>query len=374
MGHSRRETGVGIFIEQGRRENEDDCVMFNGRSCFTLAMGLIAVVFTGGGCISAKHLGDRLTRHEFEQPHMGTLFKITLYAPSESTARAASDMAFAKVATLDRMMTDYDPESELMRLCRQPINLPVRVSEDLFVVLEESLRIARATDGVFDPTIGPVIRLWRRARRQEIIPTPEQIQHAQRSVGWQKLALDAKTRTVTLLSPDMQLDLGGIAKGYAADKALAVLRESGIARALVAASGDIAAGDAPPGTKGWRVSIGTPYPSGLLSKTFLLSNAAVSTSGDAEQFAVIGGQRYSHIVDPRTGLGLTNRLQVSVLARRAILSDVFATTVCLLGESKGVELINAQRDMAAIVVSNEGVGGELKVSRDKINVPGVKAE
>ena len=335
-------------------------------------MCLILVV--AGGCISMKHRADGLKRYEFEQPHMGTLFKITLYASDESSAHIASGAAFARIAALDRMMTDYDVESELMRLCKQPINTPVKVSEDLFAVLEESLRIASASDGAFDPTIGPVIRLWRRARRQEILPTPEQIHHAQKSVGWQKLVLDQKTCTATLLAPDMQLDLGGIAKGYAADKALAVLRENGIARALVAASGDIAAGDPPPGSRGWRVSIGTPYSSNALAKTFLLNNAAVSTSGDAEQFVVIGGKRYSHIVDPHTGIGLTNQLQVSVLARRATLTDAFATTVCVLGEERGLALIHSQPQMAAVLFRQVDGMMEIKVSRAKIAVPGAMEE
>lgn len=327
------------------------------------------IVVAVGGCASTKEVAA-LKRFEFEQPHMGTLFKITLYATDESSAKSASDAAFAKVGALDRMMTDYDPESELMRLCASAPNVPVKLSEELFEVLEESLKIARASDGAFDPTVGPLIRQWRRARRQQTLPTTEQIAHAQKFVGWQKLVLDAKSGTATLLAPNMQLDLGGIAKGYAAHKALAFLRETGITRALVAASGDIAAGDAPPGTKGWRVSIGAPTSSHAFAKTFLLSNAAVSTSGEAEQFAVIGGQRYSHIVDPRTGIGLTNHLQVSVFARRAILSDAFATTVCVLGETKGCELINRQRDMAAIVIGG-GTGIHPTILCGKITVPRV---
>jgi thiamine biosynthesis lipoprotein len=349
-------------------------VIFKVHHGFKLVIWLIALVLTVGGCLSAKHQVGEVKRFEFEQPHMGTLFKITLYATDETSARAASAAAFARVAALDRMMTDYDPESELMRLCRQPINTPVRVSEDLFVVLEESLRVARASDGAFDPTIGPVIRQWRRARRQETLPTPEHVQNARQSVGWQKIVLDAKARTVTLLAPNMQLDLGGIAKGYAADKALAELQAHGISQAIVAASGDIAAGAAPPGAKGWRVSIGTPYSSNALSKTLFLSNAAVSTSGDAEQFVVIGGRRYSHIVDPRTGVGLTNQLQVSVLARRAILSDAFATAVCVLGESNGFQLIDSQPEMTAIAVKNKEIVDEPRISRGKITVPGVREE
>ena len=347
---------------------------FKCSSYVSLVIGLIAVVLTGGCCIGVQPCIDGLKRYEFEQPHMGTLFKITLYAADETSARLASDAAFAKVAALDRMMTDYDPESELMRLCRRPVNTPVRVSEDLFAVLEESLRIARLSDGAFDPTIGPVIRQWRRARRMGDLPTPEQIQHAQQSVGWQKLLLNAKARTVTLLATNMQLDLGGIAKGYAADKALAELKAHGISKALVAASGDIAAGDPPPESKGWRVSIGTPYSTNALSKTFLLSNAAVSTSGDSEQFVVIGGQRYSHIVDPRTGIGLTNRLQVSVIGRNATATDTLATTVCVMGTERGFALIKAQSQTSAIIFSYENEILEMKTSRPKMNLPGVVEE
>ncbi len=292
---------------------------------------------------------QNLERFEFQQPHMGTLFAITLYAPNQFTAQAAAEAAFAKVAALNAMMTDYDPESELMRLCQQPTGQPTAVSRELFAVLHEAVRIAELTDGAFDPTIGPVVRLWRRARRTETLPASQQLAEAHVRVGWQKLQLDAKTQTVTLLAPNMQLDLGGIAKGYAADQALAVLREHGITRALVAASGDIAVGNPPPGQRTWRVSIGTPFQREGEARTLLLRNAAVSTSGDSEQFVVINGTRYSHIVDPRTGLGLTNRCQVSVIAPHATQTDAFATAVSILGAEQGRKLIQSQPKLSAII-------------------------
>src|SRR6478609_3582872 len=213
---------------------------------------LSLIVFTG--CVASKRTAT-WERFQFQQPHMGTLFTITLYATNEVSARGAADAAFAKIAALNQMMTDYDPESELMRLCRQPVGQPVPVSTELFEILAESRRVAELSAGAFDPTIGPVVRLWRRARRTEALPSPEQLAHAQESVGWRRLLLNAQNQTITLLATNMQLDLGGIAKGYAADAALKVMRERGIRCALVAASGDIAVGDAPPGQDGWRVSI-----------------------------------------------------------------------------------------------------------------------
>lgn len=290
--------------------------------CVLKLVGLVVFlsVIVFGGLVGCRSVSEQaqLARFEFQQPHMGTMFTLTLYATNEVSARTAADAAFTKVAALNQAMTDYDPESELMRLCRQPVGEPVRVSEELFAVLVEARRVAEISGGAFDPTIGPVVRLWRRARRTEVLPTPEQLEHARAAVGWQKLLLDAKNQTATLLATNMQLDLGGIAKGYAAAAALKVLREHGTRSALVAASGDVAVGDAPPGQKGWRVSIGTPFQREGEARMLLLKNAAVSTAGDAEQFVVINGVRYSHIVDPRTGMGLTNRCQVSVIAPHAL--------------------------------------------------------
>jgi thiamine biosynthesis lipoprotein len=303
-------------------------------------------------------------RFEFQQPHMGTLFMITLYAGDQATARSAAEAAFAKVAELNQRMTDYDPESELMRLCRHPVGGPVPVSDELFAVLAESQRLAALSSGAFDVTIGPVVRQWRRARRTEVLPSPEQLNRARAPVGWQKIRLDPEQQTDTLLATTMQLDLGGIAKGFAADQALAVLRERGIKRALVAASGDIAVGDPPPGQRGWRVSIGTPFQTEGTERSLILANAAVSTSGDVEQSVVINEIRYSHIVDPRTGIGLTNRCQVSVIARHATQTDALATAVSILGAEEGCRLIESQPKVSAIIYRETAAGIEtIEVNR-----------
>jgi thiamine biosynthesis lipoprotein len=235
---------------------------------------------------------------------------------------------------------------------------------ELFEILAEARRIAELSEGAFDPTVGPVVRQWRRARRTETLPTSEQLAHARESVGWRNFSLDVQNQTVTLLAPNMQLDLGGIAKGYAADAALKVLREHGLRSALVAASGDIAVGDAPPGQTGWHVSIGTPFRKDGEEQTLILANAAVSTSGDSEQSVVIEGTRYSHIVDPRTGLGLTTRCQASVIAPHAMQSDGLATAVSILGAEQGRELIQSQPRTSAIIYRETPTGVEtLNVNR-----------
>ncbi len=333
--------------------------------------GLLLLLLAAGltGCRVGSRVGS-LSRFEFQQPHMGTLFTITLYAPDAAGARVAADAAFAKVGALDRMMTDYDSESELMQLGRRAVGTPIPVSGELFEVLEKSQRVAELSDGAFDATVGPLVRLWRRTRRAGVLPPPEALARAREAVGWRKLKLDARNKTVTLTVANMQLDLGGIAKGYAADKALGVLKLHGHPRALVAASGDIAAGDPPPGKRGWRVAVGAPVSDAARSnpdqqragsesgapfaRTLLLKHAAVSTSGDTEQYVEIAGKRYSHIVDPRTGVGLTEHLQVSVIARRATDTDAFATAVSVLGVERGLKLVESRAGTAALILQQDG--------------------
>jgi len=248
---------------------------------------------------------------------MGTLFQITVYASDLAGAQKAIANAYNRAAELDQKLSDYKPESELNLLCRAA---PVRkvVSADLYRVLEQARRIAQETGGAFDVTIGPLIRLWREARRSGTLPDSGAIHAARGRSGFQKLRL-SPNGVVELVAKDMQLDLGGIAKGYAADEMLRILREAGFPSALVAASGDLAIGDPPPGRTGWRVNLAE---SGEVRE---LNNTGVSTSGDESQFVVINGVRYSHIVDPETGIGLPSSATVSVIAATAMEADARAT-------------------------------------------------
>ena len=286
---------------------------------------------------------------------MGTLFSLTVFAPEPATARSAAEAAFARVDGLEEVMSDYQADSELMQLCDQPAGKPVHVSADLFDVLQRAQEIARRSGGAFDVTVGPYVRLWRFERKRRVLASPAEMAAARAAVGWRKLRLDPRAHTATLLVAHMRLDLGGIAKGYAADQALKLLKGRGLNRALVAASGDIAVGDPPPGQGGWRVGI-TPIGvhTNQLARTVLLHNAGISTSGDTEQSIEISGVRYSHILDPATGFGLTNRIQASVIAPNATASDSLATTMCVLGPAKGLRLADALPGTATYIVVKQG--------------------
>jgi len=312
---------------------------------------LACMVALLSGCASPD-LDVTNSRYRVEQEHMGTIWTITVYAGTvdEVDSQAAIAAAFQRVAELDRLLSDYSPDSELSGLSRHPAGTAIPVSPDTFAVIERALELSRATDGAFDPTVGPMVSLWRTARRSKILPESTAIESARARTGWQHVRLDRRAQTVTLLKDGLKLDLGAIAKGYAADAALRVLREKGCPRALVAASGDLALGDAPPGKPGWLIAVEAPGDStGTNSIQVALKNCGVSTSGDVEQFVEIGGVRYSHIVDARTGLGLTNRVQATVVARDAATSDALATALCVMGASRGMEFAEKQRGVEAVI-------------------------
>ncbi len=303
-------------------------------------------------------------RFEFTEPHMGTTFRIVLYAADEASAKKAAKAAFARVAELNAIMSDYQPTSELMKLCDKAGGEPVKVSAELFEVLKKAEEFSRLTDGAFDVSIGPVVRLWRRARRTREMPKAEEIRKALDLVDYRKIKLDPNGRTVQLLLMNMLLDLGSIGKGYAADAALAVLRQHGITSALVAAGGDIAVGDAPPDAPGWKVGVAPLKNPEVLSMYYLLlKNAGVSTSGDSEQFVEINGKRYSHIVDPKTGVGLVGRRSVTVVAPNATTSDGMDTGLCVLGVERGLKIVEERKDVAALFVFESDKGIETTMSK-----------
>jgi len=305
-----------------------------------------------------------LSRFEFAQAHMGTQFRIVLYARDAEIAAKASTAAFERIARLDATMSDYRETSELMMACKQATRRWVRLSPDLFRILARSQQMARRSGGAFDVTVGPVVRLWRRARRMNALPDAEKLAVARQQVGYRWLRLDARRQAMRLERSGMRIDLGGIAKGYAADAALAVLKAHGVSIALIAAGGDIVAGQPPPGSNGWTVAVrGLSSTDEATMIHLRLANAAVSTSGDAEQFVEIDGARYSHIIDPRTGQALTIRRSVTVVALNGTASDALATAASVLGAARGRRLIDHTPGAAAHIEQMRG--DRLLVSESK---------
>lgn len=300
---------------------------------------------------------------EAVEPHMGTLVQIKVYAASEEQAQAAMRQAFDRIASLDDTLSDYKPDSELNRVCRTALDHPVEVSRDLFRVLAASQRLAEESDGAFDITVGPLTHLWRQARQSHHLPDEQALREASSHCGYRKLQLDAAQQTAKLAEPGMQLDVGGIGKGYAADEAIAVLAAQNIQSALVSVSGDLAFSDAPPGQPGWRIGIASFSKAGAPQmRVLLLKDGAASTSGDSEQHLDVGTVRYSHIIDPHTGRALTQRMTVTVLSRNGLDADGLATAVTVLGADRGLTLIQKYANSAAFIVEKNRGGVDVKES------------
>lgn len=274
---------------------------------------------------------------------MGVPVRLVLYAGTENAARAAARAGFARIRDLDAVMSDYRPDSELNRLA-ETAGRWTPVSPELFAVLERARTIAEATGGAYDPTLGPLVALWRESRASARLPDPAALADARRRSGWPLLELDRAARSVRLGADGMRLDLGGIAKGFILDEARAAIAAAGVSRVLLEAGGDIVVGDAPPGRDGWQVDVPETADAELARRAASLSNAALATSGGSVQFVDIDGVRYSHVIDPSTGLGLTREHIAHVVAPDGATADALATALGVGGPDRMAELSAAFPD------------------------------
>jgi thiamine biosynthesis lipoprotein len=293
-------------------------------------------------------------RFEYSEVAMGGRARIVVYAQDRAMAERACRDAFARIAFLEDIMSDYRPTSEISRLCAEAGGPSVKVTPELFLIMQKSRELSRRSGGAFDVTVGPLVKLWRKARKTGVLPTQDEINAVRlRRIGWHRMSLDSEASTVQLEVPGMQLDLGGIAKGYACDEAMRILKQAGIKSALVEVGGDMVVSGPPPGKMGWEIEVlnagstfnvqrsgfkvqgSTSKVRGSGANTATLVNCAISSSGDTEQYIEIGGVRYSHIVDPRTGIGLTDRIAVTVIAPNGVTSDGLSTAVSVLGAKRG---------------------------------------
>jgi FAD:protein FMN transferase len=312
---------------------------------------LMLVWLCGVGVLATPPAEPKPERFEFTQREMAIPIRIVLYAADNATARKAADAAFARFHQLNAILSDYDPQSELRRLCdTSGEGKAVRASDDLWRVLVRAEELSSRSGGAFDATIGPVIRLWRSARQTKELPNAESLKAALSRVGYQFVRLDRRQQAVELLKPRMRLDLGGIAKGYAVDEAMAAARRLGITQLMVDAGGNIGLGDPPPGKPGWRIGIAPPEV-GRPPRAYLsLARCALSTSGDLWQHTIIDGVRYSHLVNPRTGMALTDRCSVTVIGPDGLSTDGLSTAVAVLGPAEGLKLIDSTPGAAAFIV------------------------
>lgn len=325
-------------------------------------------------------------RYESSYPVMGTEFKATFYSKDQDQAESAIVAAWRRVEEINSALSDYIPESELNKLSRSSGSSQwIPLSDDLKVVLDRSDQISSQSSGAFDVTVGPLTKIWRRSSRRDQIPDQGSIDLALGSVGFNKIKWNETRDSVLLETQEMRLDLGGIAKGFAAEQALLVLKKQGIHRAIIDAGGDLVAGAPPPGELGWEVGLlsyskqaripESRLPSGENNsnsnnkalpparQSIRIAHGAVASSGDLFQFFEVNGVRYSHILDPRSGMALTDEGRVNLIACSGMDADALASALSVMEPEEGLKMLKQFPGAEAQIIRNTDQG--IRVWRSK---------
>jgi len=283
---------------------------------------------------------SQLTKHHFAEPHLGTVVRLLFYADDKEQAQQLAKQCFDRVKALNTMLSDYLPESEVSRLSKLPLGMPHKVSEELFTIVTLAQTISEKTDGAFDITIGKHSKQWRNK-------TQASAENDQASANYHDLILNAEDRTITLRKP-LLIDLGAIGKGFIADQLMLILKQANISRAAVIIGGETVLTDPPPEKQGWNIGIEDPEHQVIGKIT--VANTCISTSGDSYQFFEIDGQRQAHLIDPKTKLGKTNRLNVTTIANTSMQADAWATALRILPLDQAMQVVNQQPDLEALFI------------------------
>jgi thiamine biosynthesis lipoprotein len=311
---------------------------------------------------------ETLQRFEYVEMAMASPARLVLYAESENRARNAARRTYDRLHELDRSLSDWNQLSELSRLMNAAPEA-IAVSPTLHGAIELALEHARSSGGAFDPTIGPLVALWRRSRENGILPDDSELAAARALVGIDAIQLDDGSARIARTGG--KLDFGGIGKGIAIDEARIILQQEGIEHHLIDFDGEIGVGSPPPGKTAWQVSVQLDEKTSRTPLELAVSDCAISTSGDVHQFVLIGKTRYSHVVDPVTGLGLTSPIQVTVISPSGSTSDALATAGCVLGATGLAELIGAAYpEASAVVTTMQGATRTVtRIGRIPVHVP-----
>jgi thiamine biosynthesis lipoprotein len=301
------------------------------RTASILVLGISAVFTTldnAGACSDVARL-------EQTAEAMGTSYTLELYGTNQPVLQTAAREAFEEVHRLDRMLSNYIPGSELSGVNDHAADAPVHVSQEFFDLLSECVRYSSESEGTFDITVGPLMKVWGFYEDAGHLAQPAEIRAALNESGYQNLELNAANLTVRFRKRGMTLDPGGVGKGYAVDRTVAILRKRGICSGLVSAGGSSIYGiGAPPADlRGWRIRIRDPRNGKRTVSQVYLKDTSISTSGNSEKFFWARGKRYSHIMDPRTGYPAEGMLSVSVVAPNTLDSEIWAKPYYILGRA-----------------------------------------
>ena len=303
------------------------------RAWLALFLAAAFVLIRGGS--SAPVPGHQLARVERSANAMGATFSVVMYGSDEAKLEVAGDLALAEARRIDGLLSNYKPGSELSRVNAEAAQRPVAVSRELFDLLQECAQVSRESEGTFDITVGPLMKAWGFFRDAGHMPDQETIREARTRVGYQRIVLDPSARTIRFERPGVELDPGGMGKGYAVDRMAAVLRQHGITAAFLSGGGSslYAIGSPPSQPRGWIVHIVDPRNEQKNAAEVYLKNMSLSTSGSYEKFFWAEGKVYSHIMDPRTGFPSQGTVSVSVLAPATLDSELWSKPYFILGSA-----------------------------------------
>ena len=324
-----------------------------------LVSAAVASACAAGATARAEGVGVETLFSE-SRPAMGTTFELHLYAADRARADALFEAAFEEIERVEAVFSNYRPTSELSRINRQAASAPVVTDPEVFGLLERALSFSRMSGGAFDMTVGKLMKAWGFFRGAGRYPSEAELKRALEQTGWRSVRLDAAARTVRFAAPGIELDPGGIGKGYALDRVAAVLREAGVKAALLTSgSSSVYALGAPPGKQGWPVRVPDPLDRARVLSTVALRDQSLSTSGNYEKFFRLGGRTYCHIMNPRTGHPVEGMLQTTVIAAEATDSDALSTAVFVLGPAHAARLLARVKGAAAVLVTDKTGAGRV---------------
>ena len=298
---------------------------------------------------------------------MGSRFDITVVANDEAQGNASIAVAIAEITRIEKLISSWDPNSQTSSINRNAGIKPVRVDTELFNLIERAIKISKLTDGAFDISYASMDRIWKFDGSMNVMPSEVEIMTSVAKVGFNNIVLDKNESTVFLKLEGMKIGFGGIGKGYAADKAKALLIAQGAPSGIINASGDMNTWGKQPDGSEWKVAITNPMNKNKVFALLPITDGAVVTSGNYEKFVNFNGKRYTHIIDPRSGYPSSGIISVTVFAPTAELADALATSVFVMGKEAGLDRINQLPKIECIIIDDSGVITKSKnIEIDKI--------
>jgi FAD:protein FMN transferase len=295
-------------------------------------------------------ISAQLKRFQFSENKMGSPFNLIFYHTDSVEALSLAKSCFLIVDSLNNLFSDYSSESEVGKLALQTNQTDIKVSDELFEMIVRSKDAWKRSGKTFDITIGALTQLWRKAKKENRIPSEAEIKAAKDLTGFKNLIINERSKSISFKKQGMRLDFGGIVPGYTAQKVIDFLKSKNINSALADASGDIVMSDAPPDKNGWTIGINLPENENeIWDKKLELQNFAVSTSGDVYRYIIHNGIKYSHIIDPRTGYGVTSQRNVTIITKYGADADWLATACSILPIKKALSLV--KREHAALFIA-----------------------